>query len=962
MADTLAGAIRDEIAKLLAPLAAAAAQPEGATLLLGAVGHADELGRDASLRAEIERLAGLAEDIAALDDEALGSLEGLSSVLDLCRDLMAAVGGMESVLADPSHAAQAQGLGVELSEVLLALYLRIHRPRLFRLAAALTLITPAERADPEPLALDGGTVTRMPWVRDRLRLDRLSALLEDPFGVLADAYLPGAMQGAADAHLAAGRLFPLLADLAVDADLGWFFDHVSVTPEPVGPPPDGDELVEPDADDEMLEAPDLGPVDLTAFHRDHLPRFGVELPGQQDGEPAASRFGLAVVSSSAEHPEAVRGFVLALFGEAGWSEVRGNWRLELAADGAIPAFVIGPDGLALAPATAVTAASAALTVERVAEAGAPAFTLGAPDSSRLEIGALRVRTDIVMSPKRQALAIAADATSAALVLAADASDGLLGTLLPGGGANVPFDLGLVLSSDRGLELRGGAGLDLALAPRLRLGPVTVEAVRLALEADGGAVRLRASGALGVRVGPVSVVVEGLGIHVTASFPEAGGSLGPLDLDAGLLPPSGAGITVDAAVIKGGGYLHFDPAKGEYAGTLELTLKVQSGTEIALKAFGLLTTRLPAGATGWSLLLLLYGEFTPIRLPYNFTLNGVGGVVGIQHGIAVDALQSGLRSGVLDDVLFPRDPVADAPRILGRLRTVFPITPRALTVGPVVRIGWGTPNVMTITLGVLLQFDDAFGGNASLTRVALLGTVLVEFPPASTRPAGTTPVLRLLVDVLGDYDVEQQALAIDARLRDSKAAELTVTGSLAVRARFGDDPSFMLAAGGFHPKYKDVPPGIPKQDRLGVHGEERDRRTPPRGLLRRHPEHRPGRRPCHAQGEEVRVQRRGQARLRRPVRVRAGLPLRHRPRVRGDRQVEGTHARRRHVRRHAGGAGPLGRRRQGQLQRAVVGPDDPDPRGVGRGAEGVDPRHRRRGTRPRGVREPGQLVGPASRGR
>jgi hypothetical protein len=37
----------------------------------------------------------------------------------------------------------------------------------------------------------------------------------------------------------------------------------------------------------------------------------------------------------------------------------------------------------------------------------------------------------------------------------------------------------------------------------------------------------------------------------------------------------------------------------------------------------------------------------------------------------------------------------------------------------------------------------------------------------------------------------------------------------VRARFGADPTFVLAVGGFHPRFTDLPPGIPPQTRVGI---------------------------------------------------------------------------------------------------------------------------------------------------
>ena len=67
-------------------------------------------------------------------------------------------------------------------------------------------------------------------------------------------------------------------------------------------------------------------------------------------------------------------------------------------------------------------------------------------------------------------------------------------------------------------------------------------------------------------------------------------------------------------MTGGGYLYLDPAAGEYAGALELTIE-----KIGVKAIGMLSTKMPDGSPGWSLLLFLYFQLPPIQLSFGFTL-------------------------------------------------------------------------------------------------------------------------------------------------------------------------------------------------------------------------------------------------------------------------------------------------------------------------------------------------------
>jgi hypothetical protein len=288
------------------------------------------------------------------------------------------------------------------------------------------------------------------------------------------------------------------------------------------------------------------------------------------------------------------------------------------------------------------------------------------------------------------------------------------------------------------------------------------------------------------------------------------NFGLLDLGLGFKAPEGIGVVIDAKAIKGGGFLGHDEITGEYAGFLELSFK-----GLTVKAVGLLNTKAPE-PTGWSLLLLLYAEFreTPWQLGLGFNITAVGGILGLQHVASVEQLRASLGTTAFDDVLFPADPVRDAPRILGRLRTLFPIQAHALTVGPVVEVNWATPPLVTARLAILAQFTGAFGGGSfGFTRLTVLGTV------RATAPAATIDAPRLAdltADVLGDYDVESGLLAIDARLRDSKLGGVEFSGSLIVRIGLGRNPAFAVAAGGFHPGFVDLPPALPARiDRLGL---------------------------------------------------------------------------------------------------------------------------------------------------
>jgi hypothetical protein len=94
---------------------------------------------------------------------------------------------------------------------------------------------------------------------------------------------------------------------------------------------------------------------------------------------------------------------------------------------------------------------------------------------------------------------------------------------------------------------------------------------------------------------------------------------------------------------------------------------------------------------------------------------------------------------------------------------------------------------------------------------ILGQVVVEVPPESKKT-----VVKLVCDVFGLIDVEAKVITFTARLRDSKVSGFTLTGMMYLRKEYGEKPVFILAVGGFHPDFKELPPGLPAPiDRLGI---------------------------------------------------------------------------------------------------------------------------------------------------
>jgi hypothetical protein len=294
-----------------------------------------------------------------------------------------------------------------------------------------------------------------------------------------------------------------------------------------------------------------------------------------------------------------------------------------------------------------------------------------------------------------------------LVITGGEGDGFLQKILSGLNVQAEAALGLGVSLLSGFTFQGGAKLALEVAVHIELGPLRIDGLRLALGLKSDRISLEAGAVLQLNLGPLKAVVENIGLQAGLLFQQ--GNLGPADLDLGFKPPNGVGLSVDAGVVKGGGYLFFDFEREEYAGALEL---VFSGF-LTLKAIGLITTRMPDGSKGFSMLIIITAEFgTGLQLGFGFTLLGVGGLLGLNRTMQLQPLVEGVRTGSVNNILFPQDVIANAPRIISDLRTIFPPQEGKFLIGPMAKLGWGTPTLISLSLGIIIEIP----GNIAILGV------------------------------------------------------------------------------------------------------------------------------------------------------------------------------------------------------------------------------------------------------
>jgi hypothetical protein len=393
----------------------------------------------------------------------------------------------------------------------------------------------------------------------------------------------------------------------------------------------------------------------------------------------------------------------------------------------------------------------------------------------------------------------ADVDRLALQVGSSDADGFIAKLLAAADIEGEFDLGLEWRASTGLRVKASGGIEIALPIHKQLGPLDFQTVYLALRIlPDGKLSQEVSAGLAGNLGPLHVSVERMGVLLDLRFAESvDARFGPFDTGLGFKPPNGVGLAVDAGIVTGGGYLYFDFDRGEYAGVLELSI----AEVVSVKAIGLITTRMPDGSKGFSLLIIITAEFgTGIQLGFGFTLLGVGGILGLNRTMNLQPLMEGVRSGAINSIMFPQNPVENASRIISDLRAIFPPYEGKFLIGPMARLGWGTPTLVRISLGIIIEIP----GN-----IAIVGVLKIALP------AEDAPLIVIQVNFAGAIEFDKKRLYFFASLFESRILFLTLEGEMGLLVAWGDDANFVVSVGGFHPRFNPPPLPFPGPRRIVV---------------------------------------------------------------------------------------------------------------------------------------------------
>ena len=151
--------------------------------------------------------------------------------------------------------------------------------------------------------------------------------------------------------------------------------------------------------------------------------------------------------------------------------------------------------------------------------------------------------------------------------------------------------------------------------------------------------------------------------------------------------------------------------------MQLSLKER----ITVKAFGLIATKMPDGSKGFSLIVFITAEdFQPFPIGMGATLRGIGGMIAINRTFDEEAMRAGLRNKTLGTLLFPQDPIRNAPEIIRNLITTFPAEEGCYLIGVLMKVGWFSPVLVTLDIAIMVELGKRL-------RVVVLGIIKALLP-------------------------------------------------------------------------------------------------------------------------------------------------------------------------------------------------------------------------------------------
>jgi hypothetical protein len=754
---TVFGTLREELTAYISPLrqVARSTDPPAALLHFLKTMRWDIPLPSDGVQEVIDAWEAVITSVEALNEvEDAGTLFGAIETLDAAGEAIARLNDLPASIQSFAEDFDWQQLGSELItdtlQTLTVLWLGRFHPVLYRVLSIVGLVHP--ESIPELLAADDGPIARHAHSAQRVDAAALLPLISNPVEALQTLYGVTGIEDSETAQalslLVGDRLGELARGFGGIGFAGARMPAGLANPRMVGfniPLPSGINLYGLPPIRVSLEL--LSPDDVDASgHRG--PGLALSLP--------------SLTTQTVKLP---------------------GWTLDLEAVNVETPLFIGPDGIGSSIGGPV---KLSFNCARV-RSGPLVFGGG---GTRLEIGLPQLGGWFELDGGSADFGFQLTAPGSGLYVGVGDGDAFVGALLNKLDLALPFDVGLLWSQARGVELSGGSGFHVYVPASLTLGPLTIGQIEIELTIDGSLLTLAFMAEVGCTLGPFHAAVRGLGVEGVLDFAAPGiRNLGFTHLTFRLHPPYRVEFAIATGPVNGGGVIAYEEATGRYYGALSLDILA-----VGIDAVVIVDTQLPGDPSGWAFFASLTASFPGVPLGFGFTLLGVGGLIALNRSLDAEALAAGLRTGAVNALLFPDDPVGDIDELIVMMDDFFPFADGNTVVGPVIQIGWGTPTLITGQLGVVISLPEGI--------IAVMGSLYALLPTPEA------PLLVINMDCLGVLDFGEGTLTLAASVYDSRLlATIDLSGDMALYLRATSQPYFLLSVGGFHPGF-DPPSLLP----------------------------------------------------------------------------------------------------------------------------------------------------------
>lgn len=704
----------------------------------------------------------LLEDLQALPPDA-----SLEDILALLTDVASLYASLKNIIDTPIGISPADintfksEFGVRLIENLLGYYINKQYPIVYSILASFQVF------ESEFIQ---ATATRPAYVRRHINYDRLGNVISDPLGALKDFF-------GWNSSFIFGQLvyliYELLTGLNVKATIG-----------------KGDQglpaLYSGTAENDLLRFPlKLSALLLPVRINNDFYDITLDLIEYRDNNPLRNGFILQVSIPSA--------FSLN-------TKITDKLTLTINANAAIGnlfGILVSTSGVTFKyPFQNGSIPASGIAINLLYQPDKPYLLLGSTAGTNLNIKRAGLLFGLEYKDDFEVF-VEADLSGLSLNIQPGESDNFIKKILGDQPKEINFPITIRWSSKHGISFKGSGSFEFNVNMHFKLGPIEFNDIKVAIRAPQGQSKVKVDIGTNIKgdLGVIAFNVDNIGLGLTLGLHE--GNAGPFDIKLGFKPPTGIGVAINASAVKGGGFLNYDEATWTYTGGLELAF-----SKISFSAIGIVSTKLPGGKPGYALLIIISAEFTPIQLGMGFTLNGIGGILGLNRTMNPDVLRTGIRDNTLDSILFPKDIVKNANTIISNIGQAFPTKEGQFLVGPMAKIGWGTPTLLTIELGIIIELPEP-------VRLAILGVI------KALLPSKENAIVKIQVNFLGIIDFTNKYLSFDASLYDSQILTFGLFGDMALRLYWGDKPNFLLSVGGFHPKFTPPPLNLPQLRRLTI---------------------------------------------------------------------------------------------------------------------------------------------------